>query len=193
MPLLASAIDTIRPAAHAKQLEIETRIDAADLEVDADPARLQQVFWNLLTNAVSYTPRNGRIHVLVGTTAGHAEITVRDTGVGISPDFLPHVFERFRQAESTWARPQGGLGLGLAIVHHIVELHGGHITAASDGVGRGATFMVTLPCAPPPVHAAPGVQAALSRDFRPLGYCSSRRSRRRVHRSPPRCAHAAPS
>ena len=169
VPLLASAIDTIRPAAHAKQLEIETRIDAADLEVDADPARLQQVFWNLLTNAVSYTPRNGRIHVHVGTTAGHAEITVRDTGVGISPDFLPHVFERFRQAESTWARPQGGLGLGLAIVHHIVELHGGHITAASDGVGRGATFMVTLPCAPPPVHAAPGVQAALSRDFRPLG------------------------
>ena len=103
------------------------------MEVDGDSARLQQVFWNLLTNAVSYTPRGGRISVEVDTAEEHARVTVRDTGVGISPEFLPHVFERFRQAESTWARPQGGLGLGLAIVHHIVELHGGHITAASEG------------------------------------------------------------
>ena len=89
----------------------------------------------------------------------HAQVTVRDTGIGISPDFLPHVFERFRQAESTWTRPQGGLGLGLAIVHHIVELHGGQITAHSEGVGRGATFVVTLPSA----AATPGTADAESR------------------------------
>jgi signal transduction histidine kinase/CheY-like chemotaxis protein len=150
VPLLAAALDTVRPAAHAKQIEVDATIVTPDVEVDGDSARLQQVFWNLLTNAVSYTPRGGRISVEVDTAEDHARVTVRDTGVGIAPEFLPHVFERFRQAESTWARPQGGLGLGLAIVHHIVELHGGHITAASEGLGRGATFVVSLPCAPVP-------------------------------------------
>ena len=159
MPLLASALDTVRPAAEAKQIEVETTIDATDAEVNGDSARLQQVFWNLLTNAVSYTPRGGRVYVHVGTAEGQLRVTVRDTGVGISPDFLPHVFERFRQAESTWTRPQGGLGLGLAIVHHIVELHGGHITAASDGIGHGATFVVTLPCAPAPARLSGGAPA----------------------------------
>jgi signal transduction histidine kinase len=148
-PLLSSALDTVRPAAHAKQIEIEATLAARDVEVEGDPARLQQVFWNLLTNAVSYTPRGGRISVHLVTAEEQAHVTVRDTGIGISPEFLPHVFERFRQAESTWTRPQGGLGLGLSIVHHIVEQHGGHITAASPGIGRGATFVVTLPCAPP--------------------------------------------
>ena len=156
VPLLASALDTVRPAAHGKEIEVEATIVTPDVEVAGDPARLQQVFWNLLTNAVSYTPRGGRISVHVDTAADHARVTVRDTGVGISPDFLPHVFERFRQAESTWARPQGGLGLGLAIVHHIVELHGGHITAASEGTGLGATFVVTLPCTPSPARAPSG-------------------------------------
>jgi signal transduction histidine kinase len=125
VPLLASALDTVRPAAHAKQIHVETTIDYDSVEVEADPARLQQIFWNLLTNAVSYTPRGGRIWVHLGAMEDQAQVTVRDTGVGISPEFLPHVFERFRQAESTWTRPQGGLGLGLAIVHHIVEQHGG--------------------------------------------------------------------
>jgi signal transduction histidine kinase len=148
-PLLSAALDTVRPAAHAKQIKIEATHAAPDVEVEGDPARLQQVFWNLLTNAVSYTPRGGRIWVNVATADEQAHVTVRDTGIGISPEFLPHVFERFRQAESTWTRPQGGLGLGLSIVHHIVEQHGGHITAASSGIGHGATFVVTLPCAPP--------------------------------------------
>ena len=159
VPLLASALDTVRPAAEAKQIEVETTIDATDAEVNGDSARLQQLFWNLLTNAVSYTPRGGRVYVHVGTAEGQLRVTVRDTGIGISPDFLPHVFERFRQAESTWTRPQGGLGLGLAIVHHIVELHGGHITAASDGIGHGATFVVTLPWAPAPARLSGGAPA----------------------------------
>jgi signal transduction histidine kinase/CheY-like chemotaxis protein len=165
VPLLASALDTVRLAAEAKQIEVETRIDATDAAVNGDPARLQQVFWNLLTNAVSYTPRGGRIFVHVAATERHVEVSVRDTGMGISPDFLPHVFERFRQAESTWTRPQGGLGLGLAIVHHIVELHGGHITAASDGVGHGASFVVKLPSAPALTHAGAGTRPTHDREL----------------------------
>jgi signal transduction histidine kinase len=107
---------------------------------------LQQVIWNLLSNAVKFTPEGGRVEVSLRRTAGaHATITVTDNGAGISPDFLPHVFEHFRQADSTSTRQHGGLGLGLAIVRRLIELHGGTVEAESDGAGRGATFRVKLP------------------------------------------------
>jgi CheY-like chemotaxis protein len=113
-----------------------------------DPARLQQVVWNLLTNAVKFTPRGGRVQVRLERVNSQVEIAVADTGAGIPPEFLPHVFERFRQADQKTTRHHGGLGLGLAIVRHLVELHGGTISAESGGAGHGATFTVSLPVAP---------------------------------------------
>src|SRR5207244_6063999 len=115
------------------------------LIVSGDPDRLQQVVWNLLSNAVKFTPSGGQVHVGLERVNSQAEIVVSDTGRGIRADFLPHVFERFRQADSRFAWEYGGIGLGLAISRHIVELHGGTIQAASDGGGEGATFRVTLP------------------------------------------------
>ena len=113
--------------------------------VFGDPNRLQQVVWNLLTNAVKFTPKGGKIDVLVERVNSHVEITVHDSGIGISPEFLPHLFERFRQADSSTTRKFGGLGLGLSIVKQLVELHGGTVTAESAGEGKGATFIVSLP------------------------------------------------
>ncbi len=110
-----------------------------------DPDRLQQVVWNLVINAVKFTPRDGRVHVYLRRVESHVEVSVTDTGQGIAPAMLPHLFQRFRQAESGTTRPHGGLGLGLALVRHLVELHGGRVTAESPGEGRGATFTVTLP------------------------------------------------
>ena len=117
-------------------------------DISGDPERLQQVIWNLLANAVKFTPRGGRVDVNARHADGHVEIAVADTGTGIAPEFLPHVFERFRQADSSAARAHGGLGLGLAIVRSIVEMHGGTIRAESEGPGRGATFHVALPLRP---------------------------------------------
>ncbi len=113
--------------------------------VSGDPARLQQVMWNLLTNAVKFTPKNGRVQVLLERVNSHLEVSVTDTGEGIAPEFLPFVFDRFRQADATTTRRHGGLGLGLSIVKQLVELHGGTIRAKSPGPGRGATFSVALP------------------------------------------------
>jgi CheY-like chemotaxis protein len=113
--------------------------------VAGDPDRLQQVVWNLLSNAVKFTPKGGRVQVRVERVNSHVEVVVSDTGAGIPPDFLPHVFDRFRQADSGTTRKTGGLGLGLAIVRHIVELHGGTVDAASAGQGKGSTFRVRLP------------------------------------------------
>jgi CheY-like chemotaxis protein len=113
--------------------------------VSGDPGRLQQVVWNLMSNAVKFTPRNGRVQVRLERVSSHVEIVVSDTGVGIRPDFLPYVFERFRQADGGTTRKAGGLGLGLAIVRHIVEMHGGTVEASSTGEGQGATFRVCLP------------------------------------------------
>src|SRR5439155_1520267 len=110
----------------------------------SDPARLQQVVWNLLSNAVKFTPKRGRIQIVLERVNSHVEIAVSDTGQGLDPRFLPHIFERFRQADSTTSRMHGGLGLGLAIVRHIVELHGGTVYAESPGPGHGATFTVKL-------------------------------------------------
>jgi CheY-like chemotaxis protein/anti-sigma regulatory factor (Ser/Thr protein kinase) len=121
--------------------------------VNGDPGRLQQIVWNLVANAIKFTPRNGRVQVVVARVNSHVEIRVSDTGEGIPPDFLPRVFERFRQADASAGRMHGGLGLGLAVVKQLVELHGGNVAASSDGPGRGAMFTVYLPLAilQPPV------------------------------------------
>jgi signal transduction histidine kinase/CheY-like chemotaxis protein len=144
-PLLEAAIDSTRPAADAKGIRIQTVLDPRAGHVAADPERLQQVFWNLLSNAIKFTPQDGRVAVQLRRVDSHVEVVVSDTGQGINPEFLPHVFERFRQADSTSKRVHGGLGLGLAIVRHIVELHGGRVHATSPGEGQGASFRVELP------------------------------------------------
>ena len=140
-----NAVATVQPAADAKGVRIQTIIDPRVGPVSGDPGRLQQVVWNLMSNAVKLTPRNGRVQVRLERVSSHVEIVVSDTGVGIRPDFLPYVFERFRQADSGTTRKSGGLGLGLAIVRHIVEMHGGTVEASSTGEGQGATFRVRLP------------------------------------------------
>jgi signal transduction histidine kinase len=152
---IEAATETVRLAAQAKSIQIQTVLNSSVGLVAGDPSRLQQVVWNLLSNAVKFTPDGGRVEVRlskVGTLENnlqpansYAQIQVSDTGKGISPDFLPHVFEYFRQADSTTTRVFGGLGLGLAIVHHLVELHGGTVWAESLGEGQGATFTVRLP------------------------------------------------
>jgi signal transduction histidine kinase/CheY-like chemotaxis protein len=149
--VIADALDAVRPAAEAKRITIHTRLDPdpANAEVRGDPERLRQVAWNLLSNAIKFTPEGGRVDVsLARPDDGHVELRVQDTGKGIDPRFLPHVFERFRQADSSSTRAHGGLGLGLAIVRHLVELHGGTVHAESAGPGTGAMFTVRLPLAP---------------------------------------------
>ena len=140
-----NAIATVQPAADAKGVRLQTIIDTRVSPVAGDPDRLQQVIWNLLSNAVKFTPRGGRVQVRIERINSHVEIVVSDTGIGIKPEFLPHVFERFHQAEAGTTRKTGGLGLGLAIVRHIVELHGGTVEASSSGDGGGATFRIALP------------------------------------------------
>ncbi len=143
--LLEDAIATVRPASDARGVSVHAVLDSTAGPVAGDAERLQQVMWNLLSNAVKFTPRGGRVEVRLEPVASHLEIIVSDTGVGIPPEFLPHVFERFRQADSRFAREYGGLGLGLAIARELVHLHGGTIAAESEGAGKGATFRVTLP------------------------------------------------
>jgi PAS domain S-box-containing protein len=148
-PLLLSsvvqeALDTVRPAAAAKEIRLEATL-AGEGRVSGDPDRLQQVVWNLLSNAIKFTPNRGRIDVRLRREEGHVDVVVEDSGAGIRPDFLPHVFERFRQSDSSSTRAHGGLGLGLALVRHLVELHGGTVSAESPGEGKGAIFTVRLP------------------------------------------------
>ena len=143
--VVVSAVDTIRPAAVAKSLDLNLRMPDARVMVKGDPDRLRQILWNLLTNAVKFTPARGRIDVELRLPPGEAEVIVRDTGLGIRQEFLAHVFERFRQADSSHSRQHGGLGLGLAIARHLVEAHGGSITVDSTGEHQGATFTVRLP------------------------------------------------
>jgi signal transduction histidine kinase len=137
--VIRSAIEAVEAAALAKAVVLEARLDPDLPVVLGDPDRLQQVLWNLLSNGIKFTPRGGRVMVTVTGREDEVLITVADTGAGIKPEFLPHVFERFRQAESSTNRTYGGLGLGLAIVRHLVELHGGSVSVASEGEGRGAT------------------------------------------------------
>jgi signal transduction histidine kinase len=147
-PAIEAAIDSLRPTADARGVELQTMLDAGSNVVLGDTSRLQQVVWNLLSNAIKFSPEGGRVQVaLERKTSHHVEIIVSDTGQGITEEFLPYVFERFRQADSSTTRKYGGLGLGLAIVRHLVELHGGTVTAESLGEGLGATFTVRLPLA----------------------------------------------
>jgi PAS domain S-box-containing protein len=143
--ILHEAWATVSPAADAKELRIEAVIDPITDSVSGDPARLLQIVWNLLSNAIKFTPRGGKVQLRLARVNSHVEITVSDTGRGIAPDFLPFVFERYRQGDASFSREHGGLGLGLAIAKQLTELHGGAISVASGGVNQGATFTVTLP------------------------------------------------
>ena len=146
-PVILAAIDAVRPAAESKEIRLEYVLDPRAVGVTGDPDRLQQVVWNLLINAVKFTSKRGRVQVFLQRIDSHLEIIVSDTGQGISKEQLPHLFERFHQADSTSTRAHTGLGLGLALVRHLVELHGGRVTAQSPGEGQGATFTVELPVA----------------------------------------------
>jgi CheY-like chemotaxis protein len=145
--VVQSTVDSIEPTAQAKGVKLDAVLDPQGGVVSGDAARLQQVFWNLLTNAVKFTPKGGRVQVILQRVNSHIEVSVADTGIGIAADYLPHVFERFSQADTSRQRKQGGLGLGLAISKQLVELHGGSIHAKSLGEGKGATFIVHLPLA----------------------------------------------
>ena len=145
LPVIEAAIDTVRPAADAKNIRLQSVLDPAAGPVLGDSERLQQIVWNLLSNAIKFTPKRGRVQVCLQRINSHIEIIVTDTGQGISAEFLPYVFDRFRQADSSITRSFGGLGLGLAIVRQLVELHGGTVHAESPGEGQGATFTVKLP------------------------------------------------
>jgi signal transduction histidine kinase/ActR/RegA family two-component response regulator len=143
--IVDAAIDSVRPSADAKEIVLRTMIDPRPGPVFGDPNRLQQIVWNLLTNAVKFTPKRGKIDVILQRVNSHIEISGHDSGMGISPEFLPYLFERFRQADASTTRKHGGLGLGLSIVKQLVELHGGTVTAESEGSERGAMFTVCLP------------------------------------------------
>jgi PAS domain S-box-containing protein len=143
--VVTAAVDTLKPTAELKGVHLISLIDPLIGPVKGDPSRLQQVVWNLLSNAIKFTPKDGRVQVALERVNSHVEIVVSDTGEGIKPDFLPHVFDRFRQADSSSTRRHGGLGIGLAIVRQLVELHGGTVRAKSPGLGQGSTFIVALP------------------------------------------------
>jgi PAS domain S-box-containing protein len=153
--VVEAAVTAIRPTAQAKGIRLQVVLDPLARAVRGDPHRLQQIFWNLLTNALKFTPKDGRVAVTLERVNSHLEVSVSDSGEGIEPAFLPHVFERFRQADASTSRRHGGLGLGLSIVKQLVELHGGTVSAKSSGTGMGASFRVALP-----VMAANGFDAA---------------------------------
>ena len=163
--VIVGAIDTVRSSAETKAIQMESCSDPTVAPIMGDVTRLQQVIWNLLSNAIKFTPQGGRIDITLVTENNYAKITVSDTGQGISPEFLPYVFDRFRQADSSTTRSYSGLGLGLAIVHHIVERHGGTIQAASPGDGQGATFTVRLPLNLAEENAKPLIQSAPVDEF----------------------------
>jgi signal transduction histidine kinase/DNA-binding response OmpR family regulator len=158
--VIEAAVDSVRPAAQAKNVVLHADLGGADAPLLGDPNRLQQVAWNLLSNAVKFTPGGGHVRVRLRRFNSHLELRVEDTGQGIAPEFLPHVFDRFRQADGTTTRNHGGLGLGLAIARHLVELHGGAIRAESPGEGLGATFTVDLPVVSDPPKAKGGAVTA---------------------------------
>ena len=157
--VIEAAIETVEPAADAKDIAVD-RVFGDVAPIIADRDRLQQLMWNLLSNAIKFTPKDGRVRVELRAHAGDVVVTITDSGQGIEPAFLPHVFERFSQADGSFSRLHWGLGLGMAIVRHLVELHGGHVTAASEGKDQGATFTVTLPLgASPDRDRAPTLDA----------------------------------
>jgi signal transduction histidine kinase/ActR/RegA family two-component response regulator len=164
--VINTATDSVRLSAEAKGIELVVVVDPAARQISGDAGRLQQMVWNLLSNAIKFTSRGGRVEIRLARTDGHAQIQVTDTGEGIAPQFLPFIFDRFRQADSTITRRHGGLGLGLAIVRHLAELHEGTVHAESAGEGCGSTFMIRLPVGAGPVarpadSASPGAAAPL--------------------------------
>jgi signal transduction histidine kinase/CheY-like chemotaxis protein len=159
LSFIEAAIETIRPAADAKEIRLVKLLDTSAGPISGDPSRLQQVMWNLLSNAIKFTAKGGKIQVLLERVNSHIEISVADTGIGIKPEFICHVFERFRQADASTTRRYGGLGLGLSIVKHLVELHGGTVRVESRGEGHGTTFAVHLPLTA--VHRQPYGEARL--------------------------------
>jgi PAS domain S-box-containing protein len=170
-----AAMEAVRPAADAKGVHLQKIIDTSGIAVPGDPVRLQQVVWNLLSNAIKFTPREGRVQVRMERVNSHIEIIVCDTGQGISPEFLPYVFDRFRQADQKASRQYGGMGLGLAIVRHLVELHGGNVFAMSEGENRGATFTVVLPITPLyHVDSTLGRVHPTAKDLLPAAECTER-------------------
>jgi PAS domain S-box-containing protein len=160
-PLMGQAADTVRPMADAGAVRLAVRVGEEPAIVHGDPARLQQIVWNLLANAVKFTPRGGQVDLSLMTVDGVAEITVADNGRGIDPAFLPYIFDPFRQADSSTTRTHGGLGLGLAIVRHLAELHGGSVTASSEGMDRGSLFRVKLPLKSPQPSIVDSHQSAI--------------------------------
>jgi signal transduction histidine kinase len=177
VPVLQFAIDSIKLAVEAKGICISLSAKSMICKVWGDRSRLQQVFWNLLNNAIKFTPPGGQIDVSLQEVGSMARIRIRDTGEGISAEFLPHIFKRFRQADSSTRRQRGGLGLGLSIVHHLVEMHGGTVRGESEGKGQGATFIVDLPLMPMLEEAAasPSAEAMEEGDgsFPPTTKCMS--------------------
>jgi CheY-like chemotaxis protein len=170
--VINAAIDSVQLALDCKDLHLAVTLDPSARHTIGDANRLQQVVWNLLANAIKFTPSGGRIEVRVERAGDNLQMQVSDTGQGISSEFLPFIFDRFRQADGTTTRQHGGLGLGLAIVRHVVELHGGTITAQSEGAGKGATFIIKLPLAPSVVprvtKQGPQIMRAPLSDVAPL-------------------------
>ena len=158
--IVETAVATVMPAANGKQIRVQKVLDSLAGPISGDPARIQQIVWNLLNNAVKFTPKGGRVQVLLERVNSHIEISVVDTGIGIKPEFLPRVFDRFRQADASTTRRHGGLGLGLAIVKQLVEMHGGTVRVKSSGEGQGSTFTVSLPVSI--VHPEPAAVAKLN-------------------------------
>lgn len=168
--VVIAAVESVRPAAETKAIAIDVEVDPMG-PIAGDAGRLQQVVWNLLTNAVKFTPENGRVSVCLADCGEAVEIRVTDSGRGIDAELLPHVFERFRQGSSTVSRSESGLGLGLAIVTHVIALHGGEVHADSAGAGKGATFVVRLPV-PPAGAPTAAVKHARSATEQPFGFAS---------------------
>jgi CheY-like chemotaxis protein len=163
--IISSAIDVVRPTAHAKNISLVVHLDTREGKMSGDPERLQQVIWNLLSNAIKFTLEGGRVEIRSRWLESSIEIVVLDTGQGISPEFLPHVFERFQQADVSTTRAHGGLGLGLSIVRHLVEIHGGTVQADSAGKDKGSTFTVCLPGIPRRGTAAPKSEREFQQDI----------------------------
>ncbi len=166
--VVKNALESVRQAAEVKRIRLRSILDSSVGVVRGDSNRLQQVLWNLLTNAIKFTPADGRIHVVLERVNSHIEILVEDTGIGIAPEFLPYVFDRFRQADPSTTRRYGGLGLGLSIVKNLVELHGGSVRVKSPGENQGSTFIVALPVSHVRNDRKPGPSEALPQEHAPL-------------------------
>ncbi len=178
-PLIEVVVEAVRPAANARNIRLQTVLDPLSSPISGDPQRLQQIIWNLLTNAIKFTPKGGSVDVQLERIESHLELVITDTGRGIEPAFLPHVFDRFLQSDSSSTRRHGGLGLGLSIVRQLVELHGGTVTALSQGAGQGATFKVILPLMsvrhlPGFVETTPTLMAPKARTDQPLSLANLR-------------------